>query len=173
MFPTFHHADKYFLCMTKVVQFHYLYLKAFSVVAFKSRAMQVSGVLMCVTYLLSLYQSVNSSVWGLCACMCARALVHRAQDLSMRTSLSVSGPLTRLSARHRSDRWLRCQLPVLSVSWYRRAGERVNSVYLTRSRAPCSIGRVRSILMPDSQYAQTEHTRYSKWTCTLTANTHF
>lgn len=76
--------------------------------------MQLSGVLMYVTYLLSLYQSVNSSVWGLCVFVCVYVHVYVLlctamcvqQDLSVRASLSVSGPLTRLSARHRSDRWL-------------------------------------------------------------------
>lgn len=53
----------------RVVGFHYLYWKALTVVAFRS--MQLSGVLMYVTQLLSLCQSVNSSVWGLHVCMCA------------------------------------------------------------------------------------------------------
>lgn len=76
MFPTFFPAAECCMCTSKVIQFHYLYSKAFTVVAFKSQALQVSGVLMYVTYLLSLYQSVNSSVWGLCVCIYVCACVH-------------------------------------------------------------------------------------------------
>ena len=120
--PFFFPAANYCICIIRVVHFHYLYWKALTVVAFQST--QLSGVLMYVTQLLSLCQSVNSSVWGLRACVCACSFCTAMcvqQDLSVWTSLSVSGPLTRLSARHRSDRWLRCQPPVLSVSWYCRA----------------------------------------------------
>lgn len=59
----------------------------------------------------------------LCTAMCAQ------QDPSVGTSLSVSDPLTGLSARHRSDRWLRCQ-PADAAGL---GG--VNSVCLTPNRA--------------------------------------
>ena len=71
MFPTFLPEAKYCIFIVKVVQFHYLYSQAFTVAALNSRALQLSGMLMYVAYLVSLYQSVNSSVWGLCVFMCA------------------------------------------------------------------------------------------------------
>lgn len=65
--------------------------------------------------------SVSVSQWlslgpRLCTAMCVQ------RDLSVSTSLSLSGPLTRLSARHWSDRWLWYQPPAFSVFGYSRAG---------------------------------------------------